>query len=125
MKTALALLITGVLLSLPGSIPVARPVDLVGRVTDAATGDPIPGVFVLVAAQKIGTQTDREGFFRLRPAWAEDPLELTFDHVCYHRVQVEVEGNPSVESRVIEVGLPFNYEKWAPYSPPLGSCRRG
>jgi len=56
-----------------------------GRVTDAATGDPLPGAKILVADSSAEASTDREGLFRLAAVPVGD-----------HSVVVTYLGRPDV-----------------------------
>lgn len=127
MKTSFVLLLTGVVLGLLGADqpnPELGPVDLVGRVTDASTGEPVEGVQVVLRDERSFAQTNGEGVFLLRSEGGAAPRELSLRHPCYHTVRVEVGGNPQVSTQRIEIGVPFDYEQYHGYAPPLGGCER-
>lgn len=53
-------------------------VQVTGKVTDAATGDPLPGVAVTVEGTTIGTQTDLEGNYEINVPSAQSTLVFRF-----------------------------------------------
>ncbi len=72
-----------------------------GTVTDAETGDPIPGVNVIVEGSEeatgviIGTQTDFEGRYSLEVP--SDLNVLIFSFVGFQQLQVEIDGRSEVD----------------------------
>lgn len=58
--------------------------SVIGRVTDAATGQPIPAVAVRLEEVSLATSTDSEGTYRF-PAVPAGTYELTARHVGYER----------------------------------------
>lgn len=60
-----------------------------GKVTEAATGDPLPGVNILVKGQVIGTISDNKGDFTLNVNSAP-PITLVFSFVGYKTQEVEI-----------------------------------
>lgn len=69
-----------------------------GTVTDAETGEPIPGVNVVVEETTTGTTTDTEGTYELTAP--SDDAVLVFSFVGYETQRVEVAGR-----EVVDVGL--------------------
>ena len=73
-----------------------------GKITDKDTGEPIPGVSVLVVGTVFGAATDPDGEFailRLEPA----TYTLRISHIDYNTVQVEdVEVQPRRGRGVVE-----------------------
>jgi len=61
-----------------------------GRVTDAQSGDPLPGVTVLIMGTDTGTATDIDGFFELTVPTLEETL--VFSYVGYVRQEVQIDG---------------------------------
>lgn len=128
MKAFRAILVAGTVLGLSAATvqtPAARPLSLLGQVTDAATGEPVARVHVVIQSERIGAQTSPEGLFALRTDAREEPVELTLRHPCYHTVRLEISSNPHVGARELQIGMPFDHEKYAGSSPPLGGCRSG
>lgn len=80
LSTALLLLIT--------SICFAQ-TNISGKVTDATTGDPIPGVNILVKGTIFGTVTDSDGSFTLNPK-TQPPLTLEFSFTGYQTVEQQI-----------------------------------
>jgi outer membrane receptor protein involved in Fe transport len=73
---------------------------LEGTVRDKRTGEPIPGVNVLVAALQVGTTTDVQGGFTLQNVRAGQ-YEIRFTHVGYQSyVLKNVAINPDVRTRL-------------------------
>ncbi len=78
--------------------------QVTGRVTDAQTGDPIPGVTVVVKGQTtIGTSTDLEGEYTLEvPSEAE---VLVFSFVGKRTEEVRIQGRTSINVELQEAAL--------------------
>jgi hypothetical protein len=125
------ILATTSLLTSSLSGPPAEPVSVVGQITDARTGQPIENVQVVLEGERIAVVTNREGEFLLPSRADAAALEVKLLHPCYHTIRVEIgtgdvlegTGRASASSRRIDLGLPFNYEKYVGYAPPLGGCR--
>ena len=67
-----------------------------GTVTDASSGNPIPGVNIRVEATQIGTTTDADGRYEL--SLPVDNRTLVFTFIGYRSQEVEVpSGEPSVD----------------------------
>jgi TonB-dependent receptor len=78
-----------------------------GVVTDAVTGDPLPGATVVVAGSNTGTSTDVEGRYRLRrvPSGIQT---ITINFVGYEpfKIEVELEGGVQLRKDVsLQVGM--------------------
>lgn len=95
-KTLLLSLMLALLLPLLGFAQGTR--TITGTVTDEATGDPLPGVAVLVKGTTIGTTTGGEGTYSINvPA---DRNTLVFRFIGYNNVERTI-GNAAT----INVGL--------------------
>lgn len=72
--------------------------SIYGIVTDAETGDPLPGATVIVRGTNIGTSTDVEGRFRLRrvPAGSQT---LAINYVGYESFEEEIELEAGIQLR--------------------------
>jgi TonB-dependent starch-binding outer membrane protein SusC len=57
--------LVGLMLILVSNITVAQVVTISGRVTDAATTEPVPGVNVILKGTKQGTVTDISGYYKI------------------------------------------------------------
>jgi len=128
MKKLIAVLSSTVVLVLTGATappPQAPSFMIVGQVTDAVTGEPLDNVRVVNRADRLFSETDDEGAFRLEVPPGVEPLEVTLIHPCYHRVRVEVARDPAVDARRVDVGLPFDHERYEGVARPLGGCRQG
>lgn len=74
--TSAVAVLLGVLSILP--IAASAQIQVSGRVTDAATGDPLPGVSVTVQGTTIGAQTDLEGNYKIEVPDEQAVLEFRF-----------------------------------------------
>ncbi|MCD9014353.1 TonB-dependent receptor [Parachryseolinea silvisoli] len=83
-KASLAIVLMALL-----SASVHAQTAISGKVTDAATGEPLAGVNILVKGRVIGTISDAGGEFSLKASDAP-PLTLAFSFVGYQTVEVEV-----------------------------------
>ena len=82
------------LLTLPVAGALAQTGTVTGVVTDSTTGDPIPGVSILVSGTQIGTSTDANGEYDLTGVPAgQQTLEVTFVGYRNERVPVDVQPN--------------------------------
>lgn len=77
-----------VLLLLITSIGFAQ-TNISGTVTDAETGDPVPGVNILVKGTIYGTITESDGSFTLSPK-TPVPLTLEFSFTGYQTVEQQI-----------------------------------
>ena len=66
------------LFSLPAAVAQNQPVSVSGKVSDAETGSPLPGVSVFVKGTTIGVSTDFDGNFSLDVPSEESVLVLQF-----------------------------------------------
>jgi hypothetical protein len=60
-----------------------------GKVTDAATGEPLPGVNIVVKGKVIGTITDGQGAFSLSVN-DSPPLTLSFSFIGFKTQELEI-----------------------------------
>lgn len=73
---------------LMGPAVLAQTTEVSGLVTDRATGDPLPGVNVVVEATNIGTTTDADGRYEI--ALPPGNRTLVLSYVGYRSREVEV-----------------------------------
>jgi len=92
--------------------------EISGTVTDAETGDPLPGVNVRATQDPtIGTSTNQDGEYSLTVP--DDVTSLTFSFVGYQEQQVDIDGrsvidvtmNPEVEALDDVVVTAFGIEQ--------------
>ncbi|UII25395.1 SusC/RagA family TonB-linked outer membrane protein [Fulvivirga maritima] len=76
-------------------------VRVTGKVTDATTGDPMPGVNIVLKDRALGTMTNAEGMYMIE-ARPEDVLVFSF--IGYKPTEVLV-GNNSILDVAMEVSL--------------------
>lgn len=83
------------------AIRVAGPGDVVGRIVDRATGNPVPAADVFVRGTAARTQTDSQGFFRIDDVLPGDHV-LEVGHIGFEQVErpVSVVADRTVEARV-------------------------
>jgi len=67
--------------------------EVTGTVTDAQTGDPLPGVNIVVQGTTTGTTTDMDGEYSIE---APDDATLVFSFVGYQEVTVDIEGQQQI-----------------------------
>ena len=79
-------------------------VEVTGTVTDAQTGDPLPGVNIVIQGTTRGTTTDMDGNYSIE---APEDATLVFSFVGYQEVTVNIEGqqqiNVEMEQAVTEL----------------------
>lgn len=66
-----------------------------GQVSDASTGEPLPGVNVVVKGTTTGTSTDREGNYELTVPSLQDTLVFSF--VGYQTQEVPINGRTEID----------------------------
>ncbi|MGM0507445.1 MAG: SusC/RagA family TonB-linked outer membrane protein, partial [Bacteroidota bacterium] len=82
-------------LILVATTPVhAQPQEVTGTVTDAETGDPLPGVTVVIQETTSGTTTDVDGEYSLV---AEPNQTLVFSYIGYDSETVSVDGREVID----------------------------
>lgn len=89
-----------VLLSKPDYLK-PQDITVTGRVTDAATGDPLPGASVVVQGTTFGTITNLDGEYKIEVQDPEDIIVISFIGYMSTRITVG-------DQRVINVQLNFD-----------------
>lgn len=74
--------------------------DVTGTVTDATSGDPLPGVNVTVEGTTTGTSTDNEGNFELTVPSLE--VTLVFSFIGYQSQEVQLDGRSTLEVDLLQ-----------------------
>ncbi|MCC5942997.1 MAG: TonB-dependent receptor [Balneolaceae bacterium] len=69
-------------------------VTVQGSVTDAQTGEPLPGVSIMVEGTTLGTSTNRDGNYELSVNSLED--RLIFSFIGYRRATVAIDGRSEI-----------------------------
>lgn len=70
--------------------------EISGTVTDAETGEPLPGVNVVVSDNpSVGTSTDENGEYSLTVS--DEAASLTFSFIGYQELEVGIEGRSNIE----------------------------
>lgn len=77
-----------------GSFAYGQRITVSGTITDAANGDPIPGVTVLIKGTTQGTSTDMDGKYSIQ---AETNSSLVISFVGYETQEVPVNGRAIVD----------------------------
>lgn len=80
-----------------------------GKVINPETGEPVEGILVVVAEEKVAATSGEDGNFVLGPL----PLgrtEILFQHPCFYPLSVEVRLSPQAPRRRVSVGVPYDYE---------------
>jgi len=84
-----------VLTLLPSEVAIAQNSSTVsGTVTDQATGDPLPGVNIVVLGTTVGTSSDADGEYKLNVPSLSDTLRFSF--VGYTPVEVPIDGRTTI-----------------------------
>ena len=69
-------------------------IEVSGTVADAQTGEPLPGVNIVVEGTTVGTSTDMDGNYTLE---APSDATLVFSFVGYQEVTVNIEGRQQID----------------------------
>ena len=69
-------------------------IEVSGTVTDAQTGEPLPGVNIVVQGTTTGTTTDMDGEYSIE---APDDATLVFSFVGYQEVAVDIGGQQQID----------------------------
>ncbi|WP_372949312.1 carboxypeptidase-like regulatory domain-containing protein [Mariniphaga sp.] len=77
-----------VLMLLSGQVFAQK--DITGTVTDAATGEPLPGVSIVISGTTMGTISDFDGNFSITVP--EENNQLEFSMIGYSRKAVALDG---------------------------------
>lgn len=68
---------------------------VIGKVTDAQSGETLPGVNILVKGTTIGASTDEDGNFELEVPSLQDTLVVTY--IGYQRQEVPINGRSQID----------------------------
>lgn len=79
----------------PVPVADAKPIRVKGKVSDAATGEPVPGVSVAVKGAGIGTSTNEKGEYELGNVPPKGTL--VFSIIGYTRYEEAVNGQGNIE----------------------------
>jgi len=86
----MAYLSTSVIQNIPSNSD-ERSETITGRVTDSQTGEPLPGVNIIIQGTSTGTSTDADGNFEITVPSLDETLILTY--IGYNRTEVSIDGN--------------------------------
>src|ERR1043165_2740143 len=67
-----------------------------GKVTDSESGEPLPGVSILVKGTSQGTSTDVSGAYALNVTSGSGSLALVFSFIGYKSQEIQVTGQTVV-----------------------------
>lgn len=87
--------ILGIQLLLLSSTVVAQSAEVSGNVTDAGSGETLPGVNVTVKGTSAGTATDSEGAYSLSVPSLSDTLVFSF--IGYKIEEIPIKGRTSID----------------------------
>ena len=73
------------------SFALAQGTQIFGTITDGGSGNPLPGVNILVKGTVLGTVTDLDGNFSLS-VQSSPPLILQVSSVGYERKEIEIKN---------------------------------
>src|SRR5690625_7442165 len=74
---------------------IAQSHTVSGTVTDAATGEPLPGVNIMVVGSDVGTTTSPDGQYSL--SIPDENETLQFSYIGYQEVVIPVDGRSTVD----------------------------
>ena len=74
-------------------------VTVKGKVTDATTGDPLPGVNIIVSGTTIGVTTDMDGNYNINVPNADAVLEFSF--IGYLAEKIEIRGQAIIDVKLM------------------------
>ncbi|MBD3169051.1 MAG: TonB-dependent receptor [candidate division Zixibacteria bacterium] len=99
--------------------------QITGTVTDRQTGEPLPGVTVLIKGTSIGAATDFDGFYRIQNV-APGTYELAISLVGYapttvSDVKVSIDKVTTVDVKLISEAVQFEEVKVVAKRPPIES----
>jgi TonB-linked SusC/RagA family outer membrane protein len=83
-----------------GIIEELQQLKVTGKVTDAASGDPLPGVNVVISGTTTGVITDINGNFSIDVSNPDATLEFTF--IGYDKVAIPVQGRGVINVQMNE-----------------------
>ena len=98
LRTFFFVLIAVVLAKPEAAFAEEQRASIYGIVTDAETGDPLPGATVIIRGTNIGTSTDIEGRFRMRRVPTGTQI-LAFNYVGYEAYETEINLQSGVQLR--------------------------
>lgn len=73
--------------------------EITGRIIDSQTGEPLPGVNILLRGTSTGTSTDGDGNFKIDVPDLEQVLIITY--IGYLRMEVPIEGRTELEIELV------------------------
>ncbi len=81
----------------------ARQERITGTVSDAESGETLPGVNILVKGTTTGTATDSEGRFALTAPSLQDTLVATY--IGYQRLEVPIAGRTEIDIQLSPIAI--------------------
>ncbi len=97
----LAFLLLASVVQPPAALAQTR--EISGAVTDAETGNPLPGANVVVLGTAVGTATDANGTYRLEAPASADSLQFSF--IGYEPQTVAIGGRTEINVRLTPAAL--------------------
>ncbi len=95
------ILLAFLLISFPA---LSQEIEVSGKVADAETGEPLPGVSIVLVGTQQGTTTDMDGNYSIR---VPEDATLEFSFVGYYPQEIAIEGrstiNVQLEKKVEEL----------------------
>ena len=77
--------------------------EISGRVLDSQTGDPLPGVNVLIKGTTSGTSTDAAGNFELTVPTLQETLVFSF--IGYQTLEVPIDGRMELSIQLVPMAI--------------------
>ncbi len=67
---------------------------VIGRVVDAQSGEPLPGVNIVVQGENVGTTTDMDGYYELTGRSLDETL--VFSYIGYVEQEIAIDGRSEI-----------------------------
>jgi len=101
--TILTAVLTVLVVGLMSVQPAMAFQSVSGQVVDAASGETLPGVNIVVQGTQIGTSTDAEGLYQLNVPSLQDTLIFSF--IGYERQVVPINGRTTINISMVSQTL--------------------
>jgi TonB-linked SusC/RagA family outer membrane protein len=77
-------------------VSLGQETSISGRITDAETGEPLPGVSILIKGKTQGTSSDNDGHYTLNLPPSDGPVSLVFSFIGYQPQEIQVTNQTTI-----------------------------